>query len=436
MKLAAVKIGARIAWGNKDTSAGSGEAKSIINMLRLGGAQVDIYTKVLPKDQNPDTYEFFNIDDEWVNINSRGYEGLVVINGNLNFFGGAEDLAGILIWRMINLFKGRVFYVYCDGMIPLRQVWPSIAGKPWASNWKQEEIEIRRTDIVYVSQPYDLVAAGEIIAKASVPVEAIEHYPTEKFPCLNGVIPMNPNPTWDLSYGGTMRGGKRIKKMAKYYFNYGKGLRVEMFGKIDLEPIHKEAKKQYGSEVTIPVINPPVNWIEFEQKMNDTLAHVVIGDIWYEGRHITQRTYESIFANVVTFVDTDFDPQRRVFGTTGFCSEFNYVSSQQEVEAKLLKVKEDPNFRGFVLKEQFKAVGFDADSYCKGYYDIFKKWKSEPILEGEPIPFEKVKTKEFNQEMFTDNMIKARVKETNWVKPSPTRLQSIKEDKKGAVPLF
>ena len=50
MNVAVIKIGSRIAFGGKDTAGGNAEAQYIIKMLYNGGANINIYTKVLSKD--------------------------------------------------------------------------------------------------------------------------------------------------------------------------------------------------------------------------------------------------------------------------------------------------------------------------------------------------------------------------------------------------
>ena len=47
MKIAVIKLGARIVFGdNIGTSGGSGEARSIINMLLKAKAEVHVFTKI------------------------------------------------------------------------------------------------------------------------------------------------------------------------------------------------------------------------------------------------------------------------------------------------------------------------------------------------------------------------------------------------------
>ena len=372
MKIAVIKLGSRIAYGGKDTSGGNGEAKSIIKMLDKAGADLHIYTKILKKDKNPDHLTFWDIRDEHKNINDRGYEALIVLNGNVNFFGGAEDEAQILNYSLINNYQGRVYYIYCDPSLQLTQIWPSVSKKPWASNWNQKDIEITREDIIYVSQPYNLAEVKKIQDKIGIKVEKTVHYPFERFPCLNEKIEMNPNPTVDLSYGGTMRGNRRIKKMVQFYFGYSEDVNVEMFGKIKEPDLIATRDKHFSSNMRPPTFGPAVNYDDFMVKMNDTISHVVIGDKWYEGNDMAQRCFESIWSNVVTFIDEDMDPQRRVF-PDGPCAKFNYVKNHKDVEKRIKILKERPEIRRQILEAQIETINFKPLEYCKGFLEILKE---------------------------------------------------------------
>jgi hypothetical protein len=369
MKLAVIKLGSRVAYGGKDTSGGNGEAKSIIKMLHKAGASIDVYTKVLDKDRNPAHLTFYNIESEYENINNRGYEGLIVLNGNVNFFGGAEDRAQILNYWLINRFQGKVFYVYCDPSLSLSQIWNSISKKPWSFNWIESDINITRSDIVYISQPYNIEAVKKKIGD-DIAIQEIVHYPMERFPCLNSKVEMKPNPSLDLSYGGTMRGNRRAKKMVKFYFGY-EDLKVEMFGKMDQDVLLKTRDKFFPDLQKAPIFGPPVEYDDFMQKMNDTLCHVVIGDTWYEGNDMPQRCFESIWSNVITFIDVDMDPLKRVF-PDGACAKFNYVKDSSEVAKRIKMLKDIPELREKVLKSQIDAINFDAAKYCNDFLKIIK----------------------------------------------------------------
>ena len=156
MKVAVIKLGSRISFNANDTSGGNGEARSIIKMLKEGGADVHIYTKILKKDTLVEDYTWHNLTDFVSGAVDIEGDALVVLNGNVNFFGGAEDPEQLLNYALINDFNGPVFYIFCDPELTLKQVWPSVEKKPWACNWTESQLNITRTDITYLSQPYDV----------------------------------------------------------------------------------------------------------------------------------------------------------------------------------------------------------------------------------------------------------------------------------------
>jgi hypothetical protein len=365
MRVGVVKIGSRISFSSQGSSGSTGEAVSIINMLVRGGDEVTVFTKILDKDVNPSHIAFKHIAKD---CDTSQLDYLVVINGNCNFFGGAEDVEQILNYKIINGFKGPVFYIYCDPELTLKQIWPSVSKKPWAGNWAKQDIEITRKDIVYISQPFDTDKVMQEFKKQEIIPSQIIHYPFERFPCLNPRLSFNENPDVDLSYGGTMRGNRRIKKMVKFYFNHPSDISVEMFGKIEFDDF-----KEYLDKVSvIPSkslnFTGPVKYDQMLSKMNASISHCVIGDPYYEEiSDLPQRTLESVQASVVTFIDADLDKARRVYGADKNLADFLYVQSRQELSEKIQLLKLDTASRRQIVDDQFVAVAFDADSYCKDF---------------------------------------------------------------------
>ena len=373
MKVAVIKLGARIAYGSRDTSGGNGEAKAIINMLYTGGADVHIYTKILKKDIIPDHLTIWNIEDEYKNINDRGYDSLIIINGFVNFFGGAEARDQILNYHLINNFDKKVYYIYCDPALTLRQIWGSIEKKEWSDKYDEVDIKITRDDITYISQPYNLDSVKELLQKTDdVNIKDVEYYPLEMFNCMDKKLEMVEEPSYDLLYGGTMRSNRRIDKMIKFYFGYPDDINVEMFGKIKIDDLVKRAEKKHETGLRNPSIGKAVNYSEYSKKVNDTLAHVVIGDKWYEGNDMPQRCYQSIWASTITFIDIELDPEKRVLGKSDVCSRFNYVKDRNEVIERLNKIKSNPYMRTAIIKEQFDAIEFDTNEYCGNFVNLLK----------------------------------------------------------------
>lgn len=385
MKVAVIKLGSRISFNANDTSGGNGEARSIIKILETAGIETHIFTKILKKDDLLPQYKWHNLSNAGALDGKQLFDheamnqcdALLVINGNVNFFGGAEDAEQIMNYYMINHFAGPVFYAYCDPALTLKQLWPAIEKKPWAGNWKKEDIEIVRDDIIYLSQPYDVEKVQEQLGKNCVQPADIIHFPFEQFPCLNEQLQPAPLEELevDLSYGGTMRGGKRIMKMVEFYFGH-EGISVEMFGKITKEDFTEHPKIGNGLKFTykdewFPKFTGPVKYAEMLPKMNKALAHVVIGDPLYEQiNDMAQRAYESIWSGVITFIDKDLDSLRRVYGADKELADFLYVASQKEVNEKIKLIKADPQMRQQLLDDQLKAIAFNPQNYAMRLRDL------------------------------------------------------------------
>lgn len=366
MKLAVLKLGARLTYSDSNTSGGTGEAINIIRMLITSGAEVHAYTKVLAKDPKPPIgVTLLNI--ETTEFDSTNYDALIVINGNVNFFGGAEDKSQILNYKIINNFKGKVFYIYCDPNLQLKQIWSSVEKKPWGSKWKQSDIEITRKDIRVISQSKNLKMVNELFSKAGIEVSNYYHYEFEKFPMMWDSI--ESEPIVDIMYGGTFRAGRRENSLAKFYFGYPDDILVEVFGKIKLEDFNSKNI----SGLKPPLFTGPVNYNDMLNKMTNSLSHIVIGDNHYPKiGMISQRTYESVQAGCITFIDSEFDTSQRVFGSNVELSKLLYVKSTDDVIKRIRDIKK-LNYRSEIIEAQKKAINFDAKYYCDGLIDLIKE---------------------------------------------------------------
>lgn len=375
MKVAVIKLGSRISYSAVGTSGANGEAVSIIQMLYHGGCDVVAFTKILQTDTCPSHITWRNIEDEFTNHSDC--DVLVIINGNVNFFGGAEDRPGLLGYHIINNFKGPVFYVYCDPNLVLNQIWSVVKKKPWGQKYRQIDIEITR-DIAYLSQPWDTLEVSKLL---KTPAKSVIHYPFEKFPCMGRQIPRyenafhDPNTkigtghNYDLSYGGTFRGGRREKKMIKFYFGHPETISIEMFGKIKSSDFDPELIK----DLSQPKFNGVVRYDEFTHKMNSSLSTCVIGDPKYEKLNdVPQRVYECIWSNVVTFIDADMDKARRVYGKSEL-SDFLYVNSREQLSERIAILKTMPEFHKHILEEQIRSVNWDMAKYATGLVDLIRK---------------------------------------------------------------
>ena len=367
MKVAVIKLGSRIIFGNKiGTSGGAGEAYNLIMMLANGGAEVDCYTQLMPDDTEIHNVRRFDLEQNIEKIYDA-YDALVVINGNITFFGGEENRLGILNYKLINNFIGPVFYIYCDPSLELKQIWPDISRKKWASNWNQDDIEIKRP-INVISQSYNLQMVKEIFEKQNIVVGSVVQYPFQKFPLLKFAFSdssaLVEDRDIDLIYGGTYRSGRRENKIVEFYFGYPEDIKVEIFGKIKEDNFTPKKIENLSK----PMFSKSVDYSDMINKMRTAKAHVVIGDSRYPKiEMIAQRVYESMLAGCVTFIDESLDHKRRVFGETDI-GEFSYVRNRDEAVAKIRTLNGVNDWKQ-MAENQLTSVNFDPVSYCNGFVE-------------------------------------------------------------------
>jgi len=372
MKVCVIKIGARISLDSKSTSGGTGEALSIIKILTEAGIDVDVYTKVLKNDPVSTEFITYDILTQYNQINNRNYDALICVNGNINFFGGQDSPSDTLCYHVINNFSGKVFYVLCDPNILLKDPWDSICKKEWCGNYNEKDIRITRNDIIYISQPRNVkLLKSHIIKKTKIDIADVIHFPFEKFVYLT-MKDESPvlNYDYDLIYGGTFRTGKREEDMIKFYFGYPDDIKVQMFGKI------KESDfKKNKSNLSLPNFDKAVPYNEFNKKMRTGLSTVIIGDPLYkELDDIAQRTYESVLAGNIVFIDKTYDKKKIVFDNE-FLHDFSYVSSRKDVIDRLRKIKDSSNREKLiekVVKLQKDSVKFNKNEYVNGLKSIIE----------------------------------------------------------------
>lgn len=364
MKAAVIKLGARITW-DTDGSVAPGEAVSICKALVQGGAEVHVFTRILKKDTLHPSITWHNIgESDQADID--GLDTLFIINGNVNFFGGAEDREQILNYAIINNFKGKVVYVMCDPELPLMQIWENVSKKEWGAAYRQDDVLITRKDIHVLSQPFDLEAMKKHWPKKAVEVASFFHFPMDRFPMLNEWLKPAKEPVVDLLYGGTPRGGRRIQNLYNWYWNLPADIRVEIFGTIDATDFAKHLKAGLPADAVPPAFTGKVKYSEVLPKMNNSLAHLVTGDPSYETLDlIPQRVAECFAAGNVVFVDANMDKSRRIYPVGSMAHDFLYVSTQEELASRLRSVKGDSGFRSDVLYAQQVATNFDADDFCQ-----------------------------------------------------------------------
>ena len=372
MRIAIIKLGSRISISSHDSSGGTGETLSIIRILIKAGAKVSAFTKVLKRDEKPINFEILDLIENIDTINKNNYDALLVLNGNVNYFGGVDDPYQTLNYKVINKFNGKVFYIHCDGNLYLRQIWPSIEKKSWRNNYNEEDIKIIRDDIIYITQSRNTSLVIERANKNGVNINKAIYFPLEKFPLViddiinSEIIPYNFYPKYDLLYGGTFRNGRRQNDMIKFYFGYDpEKYNVTMFGKINIDNFDKS--KINGLDY--PFFEKGVNYNNFKDKMSEALATVIIGDEIYKKQDdLAQRIYESALSGCFVLIDSSYDFNKRVFNNP-ILKQFCYVNNREDVKNRLFDLKFYRKYYRDLLLEDL-VFNFNEKQYCDDFINL------------------------------------------------------------------
>lgn len=141
-KVALIKLGCRFSLNSNSKTGGVIEAIHIVDILTNSGIQVDVYDKILKGDEpssnpllniyNVDKVECGLFDDPlpyYETVNDQGYDALIVLNGNVTYFGGEDRPHETKKLIILNEFKGKVFYVIGDFNLILKDNEKTILGK-------------------------------------------------------------------------------------------------------------------------------------------------------------------------------------------------------------------------------------------------------------------------------------------------------------------
>ena len=387
-KVALIKLGCRFALNSKSKTGGVQEAISIIDMLNTSGIQVDVYDKILNGDEQSTNklLNIYNIDkvetglfDEalpyYETVNDQGYDALIVLNGNVTYFGGEDRSHETKKLIILNEFIGPVFYIIGDFNLILKNNEKSLLAKKWVHNYDGHKLATDRDDIIYISQGKETQKLFDHLnnskSSSTVHVKDVKYFPIEKFPWFAmDYGKFNENPEFDLIYGGNFRGGSREADMIKFLFGYPDDVKVRVFGAIS----EKQFNKSKVGNLRSPEFNSKsYDYLTYCAELNKSKAIIIIGDGKDKLYNKTAaRVFESVRMGLVLFIDESLDHNKTVFNNDEL-KEFCYVNSRDDVIDKLEKLK-DTEFRKHIVDLERQ----DLDCTYKDYCDQFKE-----LLESE-----------------------------------------------------
>lgn len=386
-KVALIKLGCRFALNSKSVTGGVQEAISIIDMLNTSGIQVDVYDKILKGDE-PSTNPLLNIynidkvdtglfDDPlpyYETVNDQGYDALIVLNGNVTYFGGEDRPHETKKLIILNEFVGKVFYIIGDFNLILKNNEKSLLAKKWVHNYDGHKLATDRDDIIYISQGKNTELLLDKINNSSststVHIKDVKYFPIEKFPWFAmDYGKFNENPEFDLIYGGNFRGGSREGDMIKFLFGYPEDVHVRVFGSISKSQFNKDKV----GELSYPDINSKsYDYLTYCKELNKSKAIMIIGDGKDKLYNKTAaRVFESVRMGLVLFIDETLDPNKTVFSDDEL-KDFCYVNSREEIIEKLNRLK-DVEFRRHIVDLERNDLDTTYEDYCNQFKELLEE---------------------------------------------------------------
>lgn len=316
MKIAICKIGANITFSAGNKSAANADILYALRTLDVKRHDITIVTHKTRNTLIPPVIKFQEVQaiktfDE--------YDVILLFNGSINFFGGAEDPNVLQLYRAMSNSSTPIAYVQTDGQLQFRQMWPSIMKREWAQGYKESDFHIDGRRVVYVTQGRDLtrVLGSTKLKPDFIQPHDIIHFSWERTILAKRhkyfskpVIPMEDR-HYDIGYGGATRNAYRRKRIEHYY--NAPNINSLLFGNL--------------RGVTAPnaEFHHKTSYQDFIRKMQTVRSTVIVCDQFYEDNFFTLRMYESILAGCVVFIDKRMDPAFNFYGMGG-CKSF-YVSS-------------------------------------------------------------------------------------------------------------
>lgn len=285
--------------------------------------------------------------DDFNTLNDFDY--VFVYNFNPNFFGGAEDKFLMNCYKLLSKCTKPIYYLLVDMGIFFKQLGEKIMERDWESVKDCTYNDLVVGDIHYISQGYNINLIDKLKANKGVVSTKTSYFPLQFCALLNEgrVQPFgeyNMDREYDLYYGGSYRSGKRHEQFKEYLFN--RDIKTGFFGTISL----KDFKGDHGD--IVPDFNGKVKQEAIVSENKKGLATIILNETNYNNNVVTLRVFESLLADMVTFIDEKFDSNRLIFSNDEVLRSFNYVSNGKELEQKIKALKEDENFLADIIRRQ------------------------------------------------------------------------------------
>lgn len=303
---------------------------------------------------NVGKYEF---DEELVS----SLDFVILSNGSLNFFGGAENIWKMNQLKILNMIKCKVYFLLTDTKLGFTDNPGAYSNKPWASKYDLDTLKANK-DLTYITQMHNIsdefkqVYINKFKSKANHTILDFKHLPVSKIQMQNERLEWSwENKSHDIGYvGGQLRNKSRALNIGKFLFNLDKNIKSELVGHIKLEQLLKHNKCDIETTHLPEIRHKRVSCNKMIEHMSKYKSTLLIGDADHKDISFGWRLYEGILANTIIFVDRNLDSKNMLFD-----NDFNYISSKEELELKLKKIQNDEQFCKQICNEQYNKHKVD-----------------------------------------------------------------------------
>lgn len=384
MKFAIMKIGARFKESD-NISVYAHESIVVGTILQNRGHEVIYVTDVKESDPTPVKMKIIDYDEYFVRAHE--FDALLVMGGLTGFYGGLPASREPDIYKAMNNFpkEGQVYWVQTEIRASYHNNLNAVFNKSWGHSYKHHDIRIREKSVRHLTQ-FKNVDAYKFFGKITA-----EYFPFEKFTlyeyCNKELTDIDYSKCeYDLVYGGSFRFGSREEEMVKYFFGLPNDISMYVFGMIE------ECQFTIQGNKRPPTFGKSVKYNKYGETLQKGWCSITPGDKNCQKiDHLTVRTYENVVHGLVAFIDTEFDPNKRIFSHPTL-RKFLYVSTQSELINRIRHLKQHPEkIKKIVdLQRQDLFGNFSKEQYEKDFENIFLKykddWKPCPYNNNVPTP--------------------------------------------------
>jgi len=293
--------------------------------------------------------EYKDIND----VKASDYDALYIHNSNPNLFGGVLKEDVIKNIKFINAFSGNIGYLITDPKLNFVNFAKRFFDRQEKGTAKCD-VKLTRKDVdtftrvsqsikaIWTGRDYELYMSkfksSEIKLEFGYNVKLFESIYEDK---LNnkGEYP-DMVKEYDLCYYGNNRRGYRSKRLRdyfvdsplkNYFIGYEPGFKCNFIKYVDQKLLHREIRKAKAS--------------------------IVIGDKEHNNNIITARFYENIIYGVISFIDKDYDPEKRLYKNE-LLQQILYVDDWRGIKYALNRIEEEGLYDEIIRlqKEELKNI--------------------------------------------------------------------------------